>query len=144
LAQRHWAPARNVPFSKPNLLQPGLLSVQAAFFDIVIACSISEVEKVNLQPLDCLAKWHSWITTVLRLETTYPAGQGPTEVLWRTLIADTAGNQHPAPPEYGTYFRHYFLTDLSYLKGHSEDGSSPEAARATPTRKRSCNPSAKR
>jgi hypothetical protein len=55
----------------------------------------------------------------------YCNGQGLAEVLWRTLIADTASRAYPAPPELGSHFSHYLLSRLVKTTNEEEMKNAP-------------------
>jgi hypothetical protein len=49
----------------------------------------------------------------------YRNGQFPTEVLWRTLIADTADGNYPATPEYHIKFLCYIVFRALMVKNQA-------------------------
>ncbi|KAI4274491.1 MAG: hypothetical protein L6R35_006335 [Caloplaca aegaea] len=68
--------------------------------------------------------------SLLELPTKYATGQDRAEVLWRTLIADQAQDQCPAPPEIADAFREHMLMHNSMAifdtESFSDKGPEPE------------------
>ncbi|KAK4098441.1 hypothetical protein N658DRAFT_526332 [Parathielavia hyrcaniae] len=73
----------------------------------------------------------SWLTILSALPAIYHTGQPRTEVLWRTLLTDTATriplkSRHPAPAEYGLAFQDWLahiILALEWLEPESAQRS---------------------
>jgi hypothetical protein len=63
-----------------------------------------------------------WLTLVMQLTIPYHTGEGSTEVLWRTILANTdeSGHKYPAPPSCGTHFGHYLFSQLIMPRNPTE------------------------
>jgi hypothetical protein len=87
---------------------PGVLSFRAAR-----VCSIVQL---SLDGRDMGSDLSSWMDCALGLYQPYPYGlrQGVTEILWRTLIADNALQQHPVPAEFGLGFMYNYIGTSVY------------------------------
>jgi hypothetical protein len=53
-----------------------------------------------------------WLKLATQLNNPYHSHEGPTEVLWRTLISNTAGANYPAPSSLGELFQVYLIALL--------------------------------
>ncbi|KAK5652709.1 hypothetical protein OQA88_10303 [Cercophora sp. LCS_1] len=100
-----WNPSNGMPLEPPDTGEPGILKFRAA--------KVCRIEQVSLGT-DQLQKdmdLSSWVDLVLEMDVPYGAdiGQGITEVLWRTVIADTAWDKHPAPVDFGHAFVHNYI-----------------------------------
>ncbi|MCJ1247927.1 hypothetical protein MMC30_005142 [Trapelia coarctata] len=89
-----------------------LLTFAGAHIDTVAGFADSQVE---------LADNHTWVTLILvALESAsskiYSDGLGITEVLWRTMLANTFHDQYPAPPNVGIHFRNFIFWNLQILR----------------------------
>jgi len=100
-----WNPSNGMPLEPPDTEEPGILKFRAA--------KVCMIEQVSLGT-DQLQKdmdLSNWVDLVLEMDVPYGAdtGQGLTEVLWRTVIADTAWDKHPAPVDFGHAFVHNYI-----------------------------------
>ncbi|KAI4281215.1 MAG: hypothetical protein L6R38_003877 [Xanthoria sp. 2 TBL-2021] len=115
------------PQSSPRILpnhNPKTLVIQAYHFDTVTALGESDFELGTGEiPFTQSAK------ILLDLPLKYHTGQDRVDVLWRTLIADQANKQCPAPFEIGEAFQD--ITPFEALARLA--ASTPEAARALPS-----------
>jgi hypothetical protein len=62
-------------------------------------------------------QFEDWLDLILSLPATYPTGQDRTEVFWRTLIADTAKDISPAPPQTKNAFKPFLFIQLGTYFG---------------------------
>ena len=72
---------------------------------------------------------------LLSLSVTYPNGQDRTEAFWRTLVADQANGQSPAPPSLRTAFYEYMLMHNSMFLLNSETAGNIDMTRIEPLAK---------
>jgi hypothetical protein len=86
-----------MPFTPPRIGMSQPLHLQGICLDSIVdgASLYNSIESGERK---------SWIAVALRLNTAYCTGQGRTEVLWRTLLADVTSESHPAPETYGGRF----------------------------------------
>ncbi|KAH8653278.1 heterokaryon incompatibility protein-domain-containing protein [Tricladium varicosporioides] len=100
-----WNPSNGLPPGLPETGEPGILKFLAAR-----VCGIERVslDTGKLQKDQDLA---SWVDLILEMDVPYGAdtGQGLTETLWRTVIADIAWDQHPAPADFGLAFVYNYI-----------------------------------
>jgi hypothetical protein len=100
-----WDPSNGLSLEPPATEEPGILQFRAA--------RVCTVEKVSLETeqMTKVMDLSSLIDLVLGMDLPYGAdtGQGLTEGLWRTLIADIAWDHHPAPAEFGLAFVYNYI-----------------------------------
>lgn len=102
-----WNTSSGMQLECPDSTIPGVLRFRAAR-----VCSIVQL---SLDGRDMGSDLSGWMDCALGLHQPYPYGlkQGVTEILWTTLIADNALQQHPAPAEFGLGFMYnYICTSL--------------------------------
>lgn len=91
------------------------LVLEGFHFDTITGVGDSDFELARgIHPLYESAK------IVLELPSVYHTGQDRAEVLWRTLIADQANGQCPAPASYAETFRYHLLMQNSMAIFHAE------------------------
>lgn len=93
---------RDMPFMPPRIGMCQPLHLQGIYLDSIVddASSYNSIERGERK---------SWIALALRLNTPYCTGQGRTEVLWRTLLADVTSESHPAPETHGGRFSSFLF-----------------------------------
>ena len=110
LIDKFWSPSGTMPLETPNIDEPGILKFRASRL-----CSIVQVS-LETEQMQKALDLSSWMDVVLRMETPYGrnVGQGHTEILWRTVIADIGWEQHPAPNDFGLGFKYNYIGMLVY------------------------------
>ncbi|OIW28697.1 hypothetical protein CONLIGDRAFT_670475 [Coniochaeta ligniaria NRRL 30616] len=100
-----WNPSNGLPLELPDTAEPGILKFGAARVCTVESVSLETEQMTKDMDLSSL------VDLVLEMDLPYGAdtGQGLTEVLWRTVIADIAWDQHPAPDDFGLAFVHDYI-----------------------------------
>lgn len=100
-----WDPSNGMPLELPDTTVPGVLQFRAAR-----VCTIEELSSETEQMTKDM-DLGSLVELILGMDIPYGAdtGQGLTEVLWRTVIADIAWNQHPAPADFGVAFVYNYI-----------------------------------
>ncbi|KAJ9151464.1 hypothetical protein NKR19_g4931 [Coniochaeta hoffmannii] len=100
-----WDPSKGLPLERPDVQERGILKFRAAR-----VCAIEELS-LEAEQMTRDMDLSSLVDLVLQLDRPYGAdnGQGLTEVLWRTVIADIAWDRHPAPADFGLAFVYNYI-----------------------------------
>ncbi|KAF2235939.1 HET-domain-containing protein [Viridothelium virens] len=104
----------NVPRSLCIDEKSKTLAVMGTKLDDIVMNSESKQDLLLRKPFPRL------LAMICALPLPYHTSQPPLEVLWRSLITDTAGEEkaHPAPPAYGNAFLSWFHTRLDEIAQH--------------------------
>ncbi|KAI9710936.1 MAG: hypothetical protein M1820_002372 [Bogoriella megaspora] len=88
----------------------------------VMGTKLDEIVMSGERKEDILSKkpFPRLLAIICALPRPYHTNQSPSEVLWRSLITDTAGEKriHPAPPAYGSAFLSWFNARLDETAQH--------------------------
>jgi hypothetical protein len=102
-----WSPFldRDAHYAPPTLLGKYSLRVQGIRVDYIVERALPYRYMGQAQVV-------AWLKLAASLEVSYPTNQGPAEVLWRTLIADTCEDESPARSTTGENFAFYLFKCL--------------------------------
>ena len=92
-------------YKEPNIINQFSLCVQGIMVDHIIdrADPFHNIDGAQVFP---------WLKLATQLDNPYHSNEGPTEVLWRTLISNTARTDYPAPSSLGERFHLYLISLL--------------------------------
>lgn len=116
---RRFDASRSIPRSLRVNEEANLLTVKGKRLDNIVRIGESKKDMLDGKPFERL------LSMLCELPHPYHTGQPRAEVLWRTLITDTAGTPpvHPAPAVYGRAFASWFAVKLhsapSLLDSHN-------------------------
>lgn len=118
-----WSATGDLPFKVPRMEMFQMLHLQGACIDTITdsTCQYLSFETGQVS---------SWLGLAMKLNMPYCNRQGRTEILWRTLVMDTAAEIRPAPEALGLHFPNYLLLRLAMPRNTSEvDHTSAERDR---------------